>query len=85
MFRVSEILLEMKEKFKGKQNSIFAVEKAAVRKLILCINLSIPHKWLRPAEENIPTIGGKRHVSHREGSKKAWAGLVLLLSPWLIC
>lgn len=56
MFRVPEILLEMKEKFKRKQTSIFAVEKAAVRKLILCINLSIPHKWLRPAEENIPTI-----------------------------
>lgn len=46
----------MREKFKGKQTSIFAMEKAAVRKLILCINLSIPHKWLRPAEENIPTI-----------------------------
>lgn len=57
MFRVPEILLEIKENFKGKQTSIFAVEKAAMRKLIFCINLSIPHKWLRPAEENIPTIG----------------------------
>lgn len=56
MLRVPEALLETREKFIGKQASIFATEKAAVRKLIFCINLSIPRKWLRPAEENIPTI-----------------------------
>ena len=62
MLRVPEVLLETREKFKGKQTSIFAREKAAVRKLILCINLNIPRKWLRPAEENIPTIWSENVV-----------------------
>lgn len=56
MLIAPKVLLETREKFKGKLTSIFAMEKAAARRLILCINLSIPHKWLRPAEENFPTI-----------------------------
>lgn len=44
MLRVPEVLLETRENFQGKQTSMFATEKAAARKLILCINLSIPHK-----------------------------------------
>lgn len=82
MFRVPEILLEMKEKFKGKETSIFAVEKAAVRKLILCINLSIPPKWLRPAEENIPTIGLENVMfPTQNGGKKPEKGWFYYFPP----
>lgn len=82
MFRVPETLLEMKKKFKGKQTSIFAVEKAAVRKLILCINLSIPDKWLRPAEENIPTIGLENVMfPTQKGGKKPEQGWFYCFHP----
>lgn len=86
MLWVPKVLLETREEFKDKQISIFAIERKAVKKSISCINLDIPCKWLRPAEENIPTIWWEgRHVSHTEPWRKAQAALFLLLSSRGVC